>query len=249
MLPPEKDLVAEFGVSRATLREGLRLLEADGLIVTRAGRGGGATVCRPSGSTHTRSLALLLHFRGATLEQLLEARCAIKPSFGELAAERITPHELAQLRTIADELPALVDDTGRYLAASTRFHTVIAQATRNPVLHIYSTSLTDLIYDQIRAVPFTRDDLAAGVAAHRRVLEALERGDGTAVERRLARHLTAVQATVARLTRESQGEANMPAEPARLSIVMGPQVPQQDRAQTWARGGASSETREDKVAT
>src|SRR5438093_11242539 len=136
LLPPEKDLVAEFGVARATLREGLRLLEADGLIATRPGRGGGATVRRPSRSTHTRSLALLLHFQGTTLGHLLEARRAIKPSYGRLAAERILPHEVDELRAIADELPRLVSNPEAYLAASTRFHVVVAQATRNPVLHI-----------------------------------------------------------------------------------------------------------------
>src|ERR671934_2452266 len=70
-LPTEHELVRQFGVSRATVREGLRLLEADGLIVTRPGRRGGATVCQPSAGAHTRSLALLLQFDGATLGALL----------------------------------------------------------------------------------------------------------------------------------------------------------------------------------
>lgn len=234
LLPPEKRLVIEFGVSRATLREGLRLLEADGLIVTRPGRGGGATVCRPSRSTHTRSLALLLQFQGTTLSHLLEARRAIKPGYARLAAERITPQELAELRAIVDELPHLAGDPEAYLAASTRFHVVVAQATRNPVLHIYSTSLTDLIYDQMRTVPFTRDDLTAGAAAHRRVFEALERGDGEATERRLARHLAAVQEVVARRAGQSDGPAIQHGGPATLSIVMGP-VPSVKSALETAR--------------
>jgi DNA-binding FadR family transcriptional regulator len=79
-----------LGVSRATVREGLRLLEAEGLIVTRAGRGGGATVRRPTSSAHTRSLALLLRFDGTSLQELLEARRAIEPLCSRLAAERIT---------------------------------------------------------------------------------------------------------------------------------------------------------------
>src|ERR671932_1123160 len=63
-LPPEHELVRQFGVSRATVREGLRLLEADGLIATRPGRRGGATVQRPTAGAHTRSLGLLLQFDG-----------------------------------------------------------------------------------------------------------------------------------------------------------------------------------------
>src|SRR5436190_8995809 len=59
MLPSEKDLMVQMGLSRATVREGLRLLEAEGLITTRPGRGGGATVQRPGSDGHTRTLAPL----------------------------------------------------------------------------------------------------------------------------------------------------------------------------------------------
>ena len=197
-LPSEKELVHQFGVSRATVREGLRLLEAQGLIRTRPGRGGGATVCRPSARAHTRSLALLLQFDSTTLRELLEARRAIKPYCGRLAAERIRPEQLAELRAVLDEMRGLTGDRAAFRTAQIRFHLLIAQATQNPVLRIYCTSLADLIYDQIREVPLTREDLEAGTAACVRIFEALEQRDGDAAERRIARHLVAVEAAIAR---------------------------------------------------
>jgi GntR family transcriptional repressor for pyruvate dehydrogenase complex len=197
-LPSEHELVRQFGVSRATVREGFRLLEADGLIETRPGRRGGATVCRPSAGAHTRSLALLLQFDGATLGALLEARRIIKPLCGRLAAERMQPAELAEMRDALAEMRRVVDDAEAYHRAGIRFHLLIAQGTRNPVLGIYATSLAELIYDQICQVPFTSEDLAAGIASCERILEALEARDGDAAERRLARHLVGVEHAVER---------------------------------------------------
>jgi DNA-binding FadR family transcriptional regulator len=197
-LPPEHELVRQFGVSRATVREGLRLLEADGLIETRPGRGGGATIRRPNAGAHTRSLALLLQLDGATLGALLEARRVVKPVCGRLAAERVRPDEIAAMRATLTEMRHLIDDVEAYHRAGIRFHLLIAEATRNPVLSIYANSLAELIYDQICQVPFTRADLEAGADACERVLDAIERGDGEAAERRLTRHLLGVEQAVER---------------------------------------------------
>jgi GntR family transcriptional regulator, transcriptional repressor for pyruvate dehydrogenase complex len=199
VLPSEKELTDQFGVSRATVREGLRLLEAEGLIVTRVGRGGGAAVRRPPSSGHTRSLALLLHFDGTTLQELLEARRAIEPLCSRLAAERITEAQLAELRAMIEQLATLIDDRLAYLALQVRFHLLIAHAAQNIVLRIYATSLAELTYEQIQRVPFTREDLKAGIEGCAAVLEALEYHDGAWSESRLAKHLAAVEESIARL--------------------------------------------------
>lgn len=206
LLPPESELVRQFGVSRATVREGLRLLEADGLIATRPGRHGGATVCRPNAGTHTRSLALLLQFDGATLGALMEARRALKPLSARLAAGRASEADLADMRAALADMAAQVDDAEAYHRAGIRFHLLIAHATRNPVLSIYATSLAELIYDQICQIPFTRDDLSAGTASCQRILAAIEAGDADAAERRVERHLLAVEAAIDR-----RGSSSRPA--------------------------------------
>ena len=92
MLPSEKELMLQMGLSRATVREGLRLLEAEGLITTRPGRGGGATVQHPGPDGHTRSLATLLQFDGSTLDELFEAWSAIVPVCSRLAALHARPN-------------------------------------------------------------------------------------------------------------------------------------------------------------
>jgi GntR family transcriptional repressor for pyruvate dehydrogenase complex len=217
-LPSEKQLMAQLGVSRATVREGLRLLEADGLITTRPGRGGGATVRRPGPAAHTRSLALLLQLDGTTLGELLEARRGIEPFCGRLAAGRATLAELGELRATLAELERLVDDPEAYLPTQVRFHVHIAYAARNPVLRIYAPSLGDLIYEQIRRVPFARDDLVAGASSCAAILEALEQRDPDRAERRILRHLRAIEDAIVRLGPPLDGRpAEMVAMVGRLS--------------------------------
>jgi DNA-binding FadR family transcriptional regulator len=198
-LPPEKVLMAQFGVSRATVREGLRLLEAEGLITTRAGRGGGATVRRPTASRHTRSLALLLQFDRATLGELLEARRAIEPFAARLAAQRGGAAAWTDLAGILGELGGLIHDRAAYLAAQNRFHVAIVEVSGNAVLRIYARSLGELARAEFLDVPFTPEDLAGGVTAGAAILEALRQGDGERAERRVARHLEAIEAAVVRL--------------------------------------------------
>jgi DNA-binding FadR family transcriptional regulator len=204
-LPSEKQLMLQLGVSRATVREGLRLLEAEGLVTTRPGRGGGATVRRPGTAAHTRSLALLLQFDGTTLGELLEARRAIEPFCGRLAAERARAEELAELRTTLDELSRLVDDRTAYLATQARFHVLIACAAHNPVLRIYAPSLAELICGQIERVPFAREDLATGVSSCASILEGIEQRDPDRTERRILRHLSAIEDAIVRLGRPLDG--------------------------------------------
>jgi GntR family transcriptional regulator, transcriptional repressor for pyruvate dehydrogenase complex len=199
MLPSEKELMSQMGLSRATVREGLRLLEAQGLISTRPGRGGGATVQRPGHIGHTRSLATLLQLDGVTLNELFEAWSALVPVCGRLAAKHITPAQLDELRRHVDYMAASLDEHSTFTALEVRFHMLIAHATNNAVLRIYHTSLAELTFQQIRDVPFSRPEMEAGLASCRATLEAIRAGDGARAERRIARHLAAVEADIMRL--------------------------------------------------
>jgi DNA-binding FadR family transcriptional regulator len=98
-----------------------------------------------------------------------------------------------------EQLQMLIDDWPAYLALQVRFQLLIAHAAQNNVLRIYATSLAELTYEQIQRVPFTREDLQAGIEGCAAVLEALEHRDGAWSEHRLAKHLAAIEETIARL--------------------------------------------------
>src|ERR1700732_3507284 len=78
-LPPVEALIEEFAVSRATLREALNILEAEGLVQLRRGPGGGATVTAPDGQAIMRSMGSLLRFEGTTVEEIMEVRLVVDP--------------------------------------------------------------------------------------------------------------------------------------------------------------------------
>jgi DNA-binding FadR family transcriptional regulator len=199
MLPSEKELMVQLGLSRATVREGLRLLEAEGLITTRPGRGGGATVQRPGSDGHTRSLATLLQFDGSTLDELFEAWSALVPVCGRLAATHITPEQIMGLHEHLDRMEAAVEDSKAFTELEVSFHALVARATNNAVLRIYGTSLAELTYYHIQNVPFTGAHMAAGLSACRAILQSIEQGDGERAELRIAKHLAAVEANIIRL--------------------------------------------------
>ena len=86
MLPTERDLVVEAGLSRTSVRDALRVLESEGLITTRAGRTGGSIVTLPGRDTVARSVELFVRTHGVRLASLLECRVAIEPTNGYLPA-------------------------------------------------------------------------------------------------------------------------------------------------------------------
>ncbi|OHV39290.1 MULTISPECIES: FadR/GntR family transcriptional regulator [Pseudofrankia] len=118
-LPPEAELMAAFDVSRDTLREALRILEAQSLLDVRRGRGGGAVVRRPGLTSAGSYVALLLQLRGTTLEQLEEARSVLEPPAAGQLALRPGDDALDHLATLHDNERAAGDLLAFVTAVST----------------------------------------------------------------------------------------------------------------------------------
>jgi DNA-binding FadR family transcriptional regulator len=136
-LPNERELCRSFGVSRATLREALRTLEALGAIEIRPGVSGGAFVSEPQGEQVGAALDALLRFRGATAHELAEFRVSFESETARWAAERADEEDIVLLEELAarfsdlaklDNLPwsALVE-------VDVAFHEAVAQASKNEV--------------------------------------------------------------------------------------------------------------------
>ena len=102
-LPAERELVIQTGLSRGSVRDALRILESESLVITRPGRYGGSVANKPDDESLKRSISSFVHGRGITLLSLLQTREAIEPSLAALAAKNRT----------ADELQRLVDVTER----------------------------------------------------------------------------------------------------------------------------------------
>ncbi|MEV6298358.1 FadR/GntR family transcriptional regulator [Actinoplanes sp. NPDC051861] len=197
-LPPEPELCVKIGVSRSTVREALRLLASQHLIVTTRGVTGGSFVAHPDATQLADGLstgfALLAHSAHVGLADLLELRRALEVPAAGLAAIRRTDGNLTELRGALFD-PA-IDDFDTMLAAHSVFHRAIAKATCNPLFELVGSPLYQASYGEevTGGLPdgyWNRID-----ADHRLLLSCIAMQDAEGATRAAAQHLDYIAETV-----------------------------------------------------
>ncbi|WP_406276759.1 FadR family transcriptional regulator [Nocardia sp. NBC_00881] len=196
-LPPETDLMAQFNVSRPTLREAFRILESESLITVRRGAHGGARVQLPDPKVAARSAAVILQFQGTTLEDLYEARIVIEPPCAGLLARTRSDEAIERLRTALVEHDAVADDPMRSIQVHVAFHSLLIELTGNQTLRLLMGTLENIIdmanASQVKSTagsPKHQRASRKGLAAHHRVVDLIEAGDAEAAEQLWRKHLT-----------------------------------------------------------
>ena len=193
-LPTERDLVLQTRLSRGSVREALRILEAEGLVSTRPGRLGGSVARQPGDESLAKYINLFVHGRGISLKSVLQTREAIEPSLARLAALNRTAAERDELVRATERVEQAYADTPLYLAENVKWHCAIAAASHNELLRAFMVAISSMIYKASAIENFATEDIRRVVIkAHRRILDAIVAGDGAAAERRMARHLAALR--------------------------------------------------------
>lgn len=196
-LPAERDLVTQTGLSRGSVREALRILEAEGLVTTRPGRFGGSVASQPGDESLAKYISLFVHGRGIPLLSLLQTREAVEPSLVALAAQNRTDEDVQQLIAVTERVEAAYADTPRYLGENVNWHCAIATASHNELLRAFMVAISSMIYKASAIENFATEDVRKVVLkAHRRILDAIVAKDADAARRRMARHLAALTAEV-----------------------------------------------------
>lgn len=199
-LPPEPELCVRTGVSRSTVREALRLLASQHLIVTTRGVTGGSFVAHPDAGHLSEALStgltMLTNSAEVGFADLLELRRALEVPAAGLAATRRTEANLAEIRAALFD-PEL-DDFDVMLQAHSAFHSAVAKATGNPLFELVTRPLY-----QVRYGEEVVDDLPAGYwpridTDHRELLVCLERGEPDTATNAARRHLDYIAAANAR---------------------------------------------------
>jgi DNA-binding FadR family transcriptional regulator len=181
MLPPESELMEQFGVSRPTLREAFRVLESESLIQVQRGVRGGARVTRPRRETLARYAGLILEYEGVTVKDVYDARVAIEtPMIIELAKNR-NAAVIAELEAIV-ERESQLEPGSDAVDQLTDFHAAIARLSGNKTLQIISAMLHHIIEKANRSLQPTKGDRAEGAVrrsakTHRMVLDLIKAGD------------------------------------------------------------------------
>lgn len=188
-LPVERELAAAVGLGRQTVRDALRVLEIEGLVVTRAGRAGGSFVRRPDAGTLERNLHALVSGRGIRFRSLLEAREALEPAAARLAALHHTPADLDLLDEAAARL-ASAEDVPTFLQCNTDWHVAIATAGHNEIIEAVVSSLSRVILRSTDIAELNSEaTMAVTLKAHERILAAIRAGDGDRAAAAMARHV------------------------------------------------------------
>jgi len=142
-LPSERELCERFGVSRVTVREALRVLEANGLVEIRVGARGGAFVTAPSSRMVGEGIADLISLSSLSAVEVTEARMVFELGLVALVCERATADDIAALYAICDRSSAAIEEDDYPLALSAEWHTRFARATHNRAIALLADSLHD----------------------------------------------------------------------------------------------------------
>jgi GntR family transcriptional regulator, transcriptional repressor for pyruvate dehydrogenase complex len=138
-LPPEAAMLEQYGVSRESLREGLRLLEVQGLITIRRGPGGGPSVGKVDPANLGRVSTLFYHLAGGTYAELFDAWLITEPILAELAARNDDRDAVKEAMEPFTNLPASTEVESNKLGfvdSHVEFHAVVARLANNRVLEL-----------------------------------------------------------------------------------------------------------------
>ncbi|KPI20345.1 regulatory protein GntR HTH [Actinobacteria bacterium OK074] len=202
-LPPENQLMEQFGVSRPTLREAFRILEAEMLISVRRGSRGGAQVMAPDFSVAARHVGLLLQMQGTTVDDVYEARMVAEPACARLLTKRRTKQDIADLNEVVAELESAVEATGGsvpnpvlWSRLTYRFHELIMQRSGNKTLAVQGAVLQEIVATHLEMRVARNFDSAESlerfqraIKAYKRLVALVEARDAEGAERHWRNHM------------------------------------------------------------
>lgn len=193
ILPSERELAAEYGVGRASIREALRELNERGLINIRPGRG--TFVARPDSSKAISGIALWASRSAVTPADILEARIALESQTSVRAAEHPEARALEIMEKILDQLES-ESDPARLARLDVAFHLTIARLSKNPVYELLLTSLAPLTADLVASTADNHEVLKRRSQEHRSIAAAIRDGNSTAAEKAMIDHLSSGEQTL-----------------------------------------------------
>ncbi|HEY2700162.1 MAG TPA: FadR/GntR family transcriptional regulator [Pseudonocardiaceae bacterium] len=187
-LPSERELCEQFGVSRVTVREALRVLEAGGLIEIRVGARGGAFVTTPTSDQLSAGLADLINLASVTAFEVTEARIVFELGIIPMVVERATDEDIEDLRELTREHIAALKRGEYTMAMSAQFHNRVGACTHNAAIEMLVHSFHGPLLMSLREARTAAPVMGQrGTYEHRDFVEAIaERNveEATAIMRR-----------------------------------------------------------------
>jgi DNA-binding FadR family transcriptional regulator len=202
-LGTEQELAREFGVSRPTLREALRLLASSQLIRASRGPGGGIFVASTPSEAMSRGLsdaiATMLETQSVSLGALVDARILLEVPLAGLAARNATPETILELEAAIADAEGKHPSSDEFRNPCVCFHGTIAAAADNELLRAFAGWIFDVLDPKLKDAIGDAVDADAMLDQHREIVRAIRRGQQSAAERAMRRHLEYLRGLVRKL--------------------------------------------------
>lgn len=196
-LPSEAELMERFSMAKGTIREAIRILEAQGLVRSRTGPGGGVFVHRVSEGRAAALLGNYFYFQHLSIDDIYQIREALEPELAASLTGRLSPEQIGQLEAVLAgyAVPARTAEEERQQHVdSLRFHALLAEMSGNPLLRFLirfiANMLSQITVQRRLYEPLNPELWSSGMAYQARLLEALQGDDPEEVRRILREHMT-----------------------------------------------------------
>jgi len=207
-LPTERDLCAQLGVSRTSLRAAMQRLAERGLLSVEVGRG--TFVLAPNARRLSERMALLLRLDETSYWKITEARHVVEPRIAALAALRRQASDLQAMRAALERMDDAMDNGPAFVEPDEQFHLALAQAAGNEVLAMLSQTLQSMM-QQMRTQIFSVLSVSAQAQRyHWQIFEAVERGAAEEARTAMEEHLNEMEGYVRSSLSADPGEALAP---------------------------------------
>jgi len=190
-LPPERDFAKRLGISRASLRHGLRFLAAIGVLNSR--HGSGTYIENGPPVLKSESLQVLADLHRFSYDEMFEARKVFECALAELAAMNAQDEHLALMAEEVAEMYATLDDPQEYLVHDIRFHRAVAAASRNQILSALMNMVSTAMYESRRETVARATDLKESAELHRKIYRLIRARKPREASAAMNEHLTLAQ--------------------------------------------------------
>lgn len=185
-LPPENELMNRFQVGRSTIREAVKQLQAENIVVILHGKG--SFVANHTG-VGKDPLGLSFEEQSRTLRELMEVRLLMEPGIARQAAKRRTRGDLDTMQSFIDRMAAAAEAGEEYESFDYGFHMAMAESVRNGVLRRMYPVVFEAIAQGYRRTAHVHGSSAVALRYHRDILNAIERGDEEEASEQTRKHI------------------------------------------------------------
>jgi GntR family transcriptional repressor for pyruvate dehydrogenase complex len=203
-IPPEREMCETFGVSRTVIREAVSVLEAKGLLESQTGSGTYVRAIQSEDVANSLGLYISTQSHSVSMLHLLEVRRIYETQIAQLAAERASKEDIAELEAILSSMCNLVDDPAAFAEKDLEFHVCLARASGNPLFEMILEPLTGIMLQFIFVGSNLPNTAEEACAHHRAVLDAVKAGDAKRATEAMADHLQQTERVTAKGLRAIQ---------------------------------------------